>query len=52
MRNALMHSTNMKVSQPVLKTYLQIMVNLLEDPATLLLDPAAKQAVSGIKKVV
>jgi len=42
----------MKVTTTDLTTYMQTMVDLLEDPITLLRDPAAKQAVTEIKLVI
>ncbi|KAK2155043.1 hypothetical protein NP493_2117g00036 [Ridgeia piscesae] len=50
-RNDLMHSDNMKVKATDLTTYVQRMVDLLEDPTTLLQDPAAKRAVAEIKLI-
>ena len=47
-----MHSDNMKVKASDLKTYVQRMVDLLEDPTTLLRDPAAMHAVAEIKLVI
>jgi len=47
-----MHSQSMKVTTTDLKTYVQTMVDLLEDPITLLQDPAAVQAVTDIKLVI
>ncbi|KAK2182577.1 hypothetical protein NP493_348g03075 [Ridgeia piscesae] len=46
-----MHSQSMKVTTTDLKTYVQTMVDLLEDPITLLQDPAAVQAVTDIKLI-
>ena len=46
-----MHSDNMKVSTGDLATYMQTMVDLLEDPLKLLHDPAAQRAVIDIKQV-
>ena len=51
MRNNLMHSDSMKVSTGDLATYIQTMVDLLEDPLKLLHDPAAQQAVIDIRQV-
>jgi len=42
----------MKVKATDLTTYVQRMVDLLEDPTTLLQDPAAKRAVAEIKLVI
>ena len=42
----------MKVKAADLTTYVQTMVDLLEDPTTLLMDPAAIQAVAEIKLVI
>ena len=51
LRNELMHSTNMKVTGDLMR-HIQTLVDLLEDPPQLLRDPAARQAVVDIKKVI
>ena len=52
LRNQLMHSTNMKVTATDLTRHIQTLVDLLEDPRQLLLDPAAIRAVTDIKTVM
>ena len=52
LRNELMHSTNMKVTGRDLTRHIQTLVDLLEDPRQLLLDPAAIQAVTDIRTVM
>ena len=47
-----MHDANMKVTNTDLTAQIQTMVNLLEDPPQLLLDPAAILAVTEIKRVI
>ena len=48
----LLKASSMKVTTTDLTTYMQTMVDLLEDPVTLLTDPTCKPTVTEIRRVI
>ena len=52
MWDKLLKASSMKVTTTDLTTYMQTMVDLLEDPVTLLQDHASKQTVVEIRWVI
>ena len=52
MWDKLLKTSSMKVTNTDLTTYMQRLVDLLEDPVTLLQDPVSKQTVTEIRWVI
>ena len=52
MWDKLLKASSMKVTTTDLTSYVQTMVDLLQDPVTLLADPASERTVTEIKWVI
>jgi len=52
MWDKLLNASSMKVTTTDLTSYMQTMVDLLEDPVTLQQDPASKRTVTEIRWVI